>query len=266
MNPRAPSPSDLVARLGELASAPPEGFSARVLQRVGIAGDRYVVVDAAEPLYVAFNDDGVSFVRAVRHVGDERAFRDAFAAELGRDVRRGDALPPDVAAALRDGRARAVRFDLRGLSDFERAVLRKTLDIPRGEVRTYAWVAREIGRPRAVRAVGSALGRNPVPVLLPCHRVVRSDGTIGEYIAGVEMKRALLAREGADVDEIERLARSGVRFVGSDTTHVYCVPSCRHARRITSAHRVTFARAEAAERDGYRACRHCRPAPLAEAG
>ena len=69
-------------------------------------------------------------------------------------------------------------------------MLTKTLEIPSGEVRPYGWVAREIGRPKAVRAVGSALGRNPVPVLIPCHRVVRSDGHVGNYGLGVPMKRA----------------------------------------------------------------------------
>ncbi|HEX2050343.1 MAG TPA: methylated-DNA--[protein]-cysteine S-methyltransferase [Actinomycetota bacterium] len=257
----------VVARLGALAAASPEGFSERVLERVGLARDRYAVVDhLSEPVYVAYDDAGVSFVRAVRHVGDAHAFERAFADHFGREVRRADALPPDVAAALRDGRARGVRLDLAGLSDFERSVLRKTLDIPRGEVRTYAWVAGEIGRPRAVRAVGSALGRNPVPILLPCHRVVRSDGSIGEYIAGAGMKRSLLAREGAPVDEVERLGRAGIRFLGSDTTHVFCVPSCRHARRVSPAHLVAFARADVPARRGYRPCRHCRPAPLATGG
>ena len=88
-----------------------------------------------------------------------------------------------------------MRYDLSGLSPFERAVLTKTLEIPLGEVRPYGWVAREIGRPRAVRAVGSALGRNPVPVLIPCHRVVRSDGALSGYRWGVRRKRTLLERE-----------------------------------------------------------------------
>src|SRR2546428_13733249 len=73
-----------------------------------------------------------------------------------------------------------LQFDLRGLSEFERAVLMKALEIPTGEVRPYSWIAREIGRPEAVRATGSALARNPVPLLIPCHRVSRSDGMIGQ--------------------------------------------------------------------------------------
>jgi O-6-methylguanine DNA methyltransferase len=90
-----------------------------------------------------------------------------------------------------------LRFDLSAVSPFGRAVLTKALEIPRGEVRPYSWIAREIGRPLAVRAVGSALARNPIPLLIPCHRVVRNDGTAGQYIFGTAAKRALLSAEGA---------------------------------------------------------------------
>jgi hypothetical protein len=111
-----------------------------------------------------------------------------------------------------------------------------------------------------VRAVGSALGRNPIPILIPCHRIVRADGHISRYIFGRAAKRALLAREGADPDALERLARAGVRYVGSDATRIYCFPTCRAARRITGPHRVPFRSERHAVRDGYRPCRVCRPA------
>ena len=67
------------------------------------------------------------------------------------------------------------------LSAFERAVLKATLSIPFGETRTYAWVAQKIGKPGAVRAVGSALRKNPWPLIIPCHRVIKSDGSVGRY-------------------------------------------------------------------------------------
>jgi methylated-DNA-[protein]-cysteine S-methyltransferase len=67
------------------------------------------------------------------------------------------------------------------LTAFELAVLMATLEIPFGETRTYAWVARRVGKPRAVRAVGSALRNNPWPLIIPCHRVIKSDGTLGKY-------------------------------------------------------------------------------------
>jgi methylated-DNA-[protein]-cysteine S-methyltransferase len=86
--------------------------------------------------------------------------------------------------------------DLRSMSDFERAVLETAREIPYGEVLPYAEVARRIKKPRASRAVGNALGHNPVAIVVPCHRVVRSDGTLGGYTGGVEYKRKLLAIEG----------------------------------------------------------------------
>ena len=69
--------------------------------------------------------------------------------------------------------------------------------IPRGQVRPYQWLAQEAGKPGAARAVGSTMANNPVPLIVPCHRVVRADGSIGQYsLGGVENKRLLLAVEG----------------------------------------------------------------------
>ena len=122
----------------------------------------------------------------------------------------------------------------------------------------------EIGHPAAVRAVGTALGHNPVPLLIPCHRVVRSDGHIGQYsLGGPENKRTLLEWEGADPDELERLAKAGIRYIGSDTTHIVCHPTCHHARRVTDRHRITFRSMDEAARSGYRPCKICRPVALA---
>ena len=145
-------------------------------------------------------------------------------------------------------------------------MLEGALTIPPGEIRPYAWLAREVGRPKAVRAVGTALGHNPIPILIPCHRIVRSDGLIGDYAWGSETKRRALAAEGLDPDAIERLARRGERYIGSDTTHIVCLPTCRHAKRVTERHRVPFASLEAAEAAGYRGCKDCRPAGLTRVG
>ena len=125
---------------------------------------------------------------------------------------------------------------------------------------------KEIGRPKAVRAVGTALGHNPVPLIVPCHRVVRSDGTIGQYsLGGPENKRTILEAEGLDLPEMERLAASGVRFIGSDTTKIFCLPTCRHARRVTDRHRLEFHSMADGQARGYRACLVCRPASAAVA-
>ena len=87
-------------------------------------------------------------------------------------------------------------IDLRGVTDFTRRVLRATRGIPFGRLRSYGEVARRIGSPGASRAVGGALGRNPVPIIVPCHRVIAGGGRIGGFTGGVATKRALLRIEG----------------------------------------------------------------------
>jgi len=99
-----------------------------------------------------------------------------------------------------------------------------------------------------------------VPLIVPCHRVVRSDGMIGQYsLGGPQNKRTILTAEGADPDELEELARAGIRFLGSDTTRIYCLPTCHDARRVTERHKQEFRSAGAAAAAGYRPCLHCRP-------
>ena len=90
-----------------------------------------------------------------------------------------------------------LEVDLRPLTRFQRRVLEAAREIPYGRVVPYAELARRIGRPRASRAVGNALGHNPVGIVVPCHRVVKSDGGLGGYTGGVEFKERLLALEGA---------------------------------------------------------------------
>ena len=95
------------------------------------------------------------------------------------------------------------RFELKTdralIHGFARAVLAQTSKIPYGSFLTYGEVAAEAGNPRAHRAAGSALARNPIPIVIPCHRVLRSGGVIGNYGGGPEMKARLLAMEGANV-------------------------------------------------------------------
>ena len=87
---------------------------------------------------------------------------------------------------------------LRALTPFQRAVLLECARIPKGQTRTYSQVARAIGKPHAARAVGNALAKNPLAPIIPCHRVVRSDGKLGGYSAkgGADRKRKMLEREG----------------------------------------------------------------------
>lgn len=80
---------------------------------------------------------------------------------------------------------------------FQKRVWETTRKIPYGETRSYLWVAREMKRPRAARAAGQALGANPLPIIVPCHRVLTSSGELGGFGGGVEMKRRLLQLEGS---------------------------------------------------------------------
>lgn len=252
----------MVRHLRELDQVPaPPGLAPTVLERLGLS-DAYAACDTPiGPVFVAYNGLGIAALMPAAAATD---FEQAFHKRFGRSLRPVAALPPDLERQLRQrlsGTSRApLAVDWRGLSTFERAVLDKTCEIPRGELRTYAWVAREIGHPKAVRAVGTALGHNPVPLLIPCHRVGRSDGHLGQYAFGSQHKRTLLAAEGVDIAALEHLARTGVRYYGSATTHIYCFPTCHHARRIKAQHRVTWRSEAEAVQAGYRPCLVCRPA------
>ena len=92
------------------------------------------------------------------------------------------------------------RLDLRAATPFQRAVWAVLRTIPRGQVRTYGQLAVALGCPGGARAVGNALARNPFPIVIPCHRAVRSDGSLGGYQGGAAMKRALLEMEGVQFD------------------------------------------------------------------
>jgi methylated-DNA-[protein]-cysteine S-methyltransferase len=124
------------------------------------------------------------------HEPDARAVQDEDAV--------GDALDQleEWAAGERDGFD--LPLDLRG-TEFQVRVWRELLAIPRGELRTYGEIARRIGAPGGARAVGGAAGSNPVPIVVPCHRVVAADGP-GGFTGGLDWKRRLLEREGVELD------------------------------------------------------------------
>jgi len=244
----------VVEALGALAVAAPGGLSEKIFSNWMAAPSRLGEV------FVAFTGDGVNYLRTAESVhGDAGEFGEAYRNRFGRPLRPAGRPPRGLLPALRGRSAASLALDLRGLSDFERDVLAATRRVPAGEVRPYRWIAQEAGRPRAVRAVGSVLARNPVPLLIPCHRVVRADGRIGDYLFGTGRKEELLRAENVNVDEVAALAGEGVHFLASDTTGVVCFPTCHHARRITTAHRHGFAKIATAIEAGYRPCRHCRP-------
>lgn len=84
-------------------------------------------------------------------------------------------------------------------TDFQKKVWRAIQKIPYGQTRSYAWIARQIGKPKAMRAVGQACGANPLPLIIPCHRVVASNGKIGGFTGGLFWKKRLLALESHSI-------------------------------------------------------------------
>ena len=252
---------DAPGGLASLAVAAPANLADEILVETGLADRMAPVASPVGPLWIAWNGRGISEVELAE---DGAAAVARHEARRGRRTLLADTLPDHLADAIARRLAGEPRvripLDLRGRAEFEVAVWAKALEIPRGEVRPYGWIAAEIGRPRAVRAVGTALGHNPVPLIVPCHRVVRSDGTIGQYsLGGPANKWTILAGEGLDPAALEDAARRGVRLLGSATTGIVCWPTCRHARRIGARNRVPFRSLRDAKAAGYRACKVCRP-------
>ena len=153
-------------------------------------------------------------LRAIRPPGPTR--------EVGTE---GDRARSSSAAAIRPSQMNST-YDLSSLSDFDRRALEATLRIPRGETRSYGQIAADIGSPRAHRAVGAALSRNPVPLLIPCHRVIRADGSIGEYgMTGPAAKRLLLDRDARYASAAKRMDGSSLAAATSDEIPPNPLPS-----------------------------------------
>lgn len=149
-------------------------------------------------LHVGYRDTRIAYVGIDRGEPIERV-REQVEHRLHCPVEVG-AAPPWLhrlfAEFFRTWRVDERSVDLSDLTPFERAALKAAAQIPPGQVRSYGWVAREIGRPRAARAVGQAMARNPLPLLMPCHRVVDSTGDLHDYGYGLDMKARLLKLEG----------------------------------------------------------------------
>lgn len=148
-------------------------------------------------LWVAYDPDDHIWMTQLR--ADERAFVERCRRELGATAEP-DPTPPAPLLAAVEARLRAnvpLPFHLDDFTPFQRAVLEEVAAIPRGEVRTYGEVAFAVGHMGAARAVGEVMRTNRFPVLIPCHRGVRSGGDIGRYTPDPEIKRQLLIEEGA---------------------------------------------------------------------
>lgn len=138
---------------------------------------------------ITFDGDEAAFVSALQRTWGLRPLPGAEAlAEAMQQVR-------DYVAGKRKGFD--LPIDLRPLTEFQRQVLDATLAIPFGQTASYRGLAESVGRPAAVRAVGGVQAGNPIPIVIPCHRVVGSNGSLTGYGGGIEMKQALLRLEGA---------------------------------------------------------------------
>ena len=148
--------------------------------------------------WIAHNDHGICGSAFANLITFAR-FREELHDRTGRPAARSDALPDDlydaIERAFATGRRDELTFDFEGATPFQQSVWEACLGVPAGEPRTYAEIATVIHRPNAVRAVGTALGSNPIPVLVPCHRVLRTDGSLGGYAFGELVKQKLLDRE-----------------------------------------------------------------------
>lgn len=244
----------LASTLKALVPAPPRSC------KDTLKGKCATSFDELEGIWVAFSKEGL---RMIHRGGTEEEFRAKFARRYSRPLERAslpDRLLEQVTAALRgEGTAEPLVDWGDEATELEREVLNTLSRIPRGEVRTYAWVARQVGRPKAVRAVGNILANNVVPIVVPCHRVVPTGGGIGNYAFGSAAKRELLRREGVDVEALEALEREGVRYIGSKTSKIVCFPTCKDARRIREENRVPFHSESEALKKGFRPCRRCQP-------
>ncbi len=186
---------DDLARLRVASDRPGRG----ALLELGLADGYDLFESAIGAVAVAFNPVGVSAVDLAEEGAEAR-----LTARFGRPF-----FPARAPGSWRDLITRAIEWgtpgdlplDLRSVTAFQRQVLVETAAIPRGEVRSYGRIAADVGRPRAFRAVGSTMAANPIPLIVPCHRVVRSDGTLGHYsLGGPDRKAQLLHAEGVDLE------------------------------------------------------------------
>lgn len=247
------------SQLEQLTGPLPLGITDGVALGTGLAEGYDLYDSAIGPVVVTFNPDGVSSLDIVD------LFEERWSERVGRPLIRAEApkaWSTHIPEAIERGAPGKLPVDLSSVTEFQRSVLMATATIPKGEVRPYGWVAKEVQRPKAVRAVGSAVARNPIPLIIPCHRVVRTDGHIGNYsLGGPANKHDLLEHEGARPEWLEDLASHHVRVNANTTTGIYCHPTCRHVRRSREENMVSFSSTSDAIESGYRACKHCRPGP-----
>ncbi|HVR15121.1 MAG TPA: methylated-DNA--[protein]-cysteine S-methyltransferase [Candidatus Limnocylindrales bacterium] len=200
--------------------------------------------------YLPGGDDLESTIAKLRLVLDPVEDRSSVN-EIGAEIRR-----------YLDGNADALRrnVDLSlAASPFQKKVLYKLLEVPRGAVVSYQALGAAAGAPKGARAVGNALHNNPVPIYVPCHRVITSSGGIGGYGGGAARKLQLLRSEGFALGKADERLPHGVVW-GHKGTKIYCRPNCRSSVGVDRTRVLFFADPGEAKAAGLRPCKICRPA------
>lgn len=178
-------------------------------------------------------------------VEDPRAVR-----EVGAEIRR---------YLAGEGKALRQKVDLSlAASPFHEKVLRKLQEIPRGAVVSYQALGAAAGAPKGARAVGNAMHNNPVPIYVPCHRVIASGGGLGGYGGGAARKLQLLRSEGFALG-VGDVKLPGSSVWGHMGTKIYCRADCRTAARMDRSRILFFADPKDAKLAGLRPCKLCRP-------
>ena len=150
------------------------------------------------PVFIAETIRGVCFVSLskISETKFQSFLRKRFQKEVIRDDKRLKNIIHELSNYFNGHRVNFKSIlDLSIGTEFQRKVWKKVSEIPYGELRSYKWIANEIGNLHAVRAVGNAVGKNPVPPIIPCHRVIRSDGKLGGFSSGIALKKWLLRLE-----------------------------------------------------------------------
>jgi methylated-DNA-[protein]-cysteine S-methyltransferase len=214
------------------------------------------------PLMVCLGGRGIVMIQFLRRPSDP-------ANAIARLSRRFDLVPDQNAAsrvgeeldrfAAGDQAALRSKLDLSLVNgSFQRRVLERLLEVRPGAILTYSALAAWTGAPYAARAVGGAMHDNPIPVYVPCHRVIASDLSLGGYGGGLEVKRKLLEVEGFSFTPKGLVAQDGAVW-GNRNTRIFCRPNCRAAARADRRNGILFRGAARASISGMRACRICRP-------
>jgi len=254
---QAPSPAGDVT----LARAELESRLADLRRRLIVFG---VFSSPLGPILLARSELGVSMVTYLGRASAASRLAALSGVEAVEDARETEPLHRDLMDYLQGRRTRLDwPLDLRlARSEFQRRVLQVTAALPYGAVASYGGIARQIGAPTATRAVAQALRWNPVPIAIPCHRVIGSSGDLTGYAGNkVALKERLLTLEGVHV-----LARHGTHRVDRRTMYVrqwgdgeYCLPTCGSLHLKSLAELELFASREGAESTGLAPCTSCRP-------